>query len=156
MATDATSNGHGRLRSDHWNARSWHPHASLAPLDTTAAASVRHASTLRRELRRWLDEDVTEPVARDITLSAYEAIAEVLTQVDPLDSGPLRLQARLDGHRVHVTISHTGRRNVPPDLEQSQHRLSLIRALTDHASFHRDEHSITVHLTTNRESPTHE
>lgn len=43
------------------------------PLETTADAT---ASALRRELRRWLDDNVTEHLAVDITLSAYEAIAD--------------------------------------------------------------------------------
>lgn len=92
-------------------------------------------------------------MAGDITLTAYEAIAEIVTQTDPLDAGPIRLQARLDGDQMRVTISYTGSWNPPSDPEQSQHRLTLIHALTDHASFHREEHTITVHLITCRESP---
>jgi anti-sigma regulatory factor (Ser/Thr protein kinase) len=151
--TDATPNGHGPPRPGHWSALPWRPYASRAPLDTTGDASVIDAGTLRRELRCWLDEDVTEHVAGDITLTAYEAIAEIVTQADPLDAGPIRLQAHLDDDQVRVTISYTGSWNAPPDPEQSQHRFTLIRALTDHASFHRDEHAITVHLITCRESP---
>jgi anti-sigma regulatory factor (Ser/Thr protein kinase) len=150
---DFTQNGHGPHRPAHCSAFPWRPHASRAPLDTTADASVIHAGTLRRELRHWLDEDVTEHVAQDVTLTAYEAIAEIVTQADPLDAGPIRLQAHLDDNQVRVTISYTGSWNAPPDPEQSQRRLTLIRALTDHASFHREEHTITVHLTTYRESP---
>lgn len=112
-----------------------------------------HASMLRRELRRWLEEDVTEDVAGDITLSAYEAIAEIVTQADPLDAGPIRLQARLDDDQVRVAISYTGSWDAPNDPEQSQHRLTLIHALTDHAIIHRDEQTITVYLITYRESP---
>lgn len=113
-----------------------------------------HARTLRHELRRWLDEDVTEHAAADITLTAYEAIAEIITRTDSLNPGSLRLQAHLDGHQVHVTICYTGHRTDPPDPEQSQHRLTLIHALTDHASFHHEPHTITVHLTTYRRPPT--
>jgi hypothetical protein len=153
MATDATQNGHSAPRPDHWMALAWCPHASRAPLDTTAGASVSHARTLRHALRRWLDEDVTENVAVDVTLTAHEAITEILTQADPLDAGPLRLQAYLDGHQVRVTISYTGSWNDPPDPEQSQQRLTLIHALTDYARFRREEHAITVHFTTYRESP---
>jgi hypothetical protein len=90
-----------------------------------------HASMLRRELRRWLDGDVTEDEAGDIALSAYEAIAEIVTQTDPLDAGPIRLQAHLDDDHVRVAISYTGNWDAPSDPEHSQHRLTLIRALTD-------------------------
>ncbi len=151
---DSTQNGHGRPhRPDRLSALPWRPHAIRAPLDTTAEASVIHAGTLRREFRRWLDEDVTEPLAEDITLTTYEAIAEIVTQADPLDAGPIRLQAHLDDDRVRVTISYTGSWNVPTDAEQSQHRLTLIHALTDYASFRREKHTITVYLITCRESP---
>jgi hypothetical protein len=49
---------------------------------------------------------VTWPCQRpaDITLTAYEAIAELITRADPLNPGPLHLQAHLDGHHVQVTI----------------------------------------------------
>jgi anti-sigma regulatory factor (Ser/Thr protein kinase) len=112
-----------------------------------------HASMLRRELRRWLDDDVTEDEAGDIALSAYEAIAEIVTQTDPLDAGPIRLQAHLDDDHVRVAISYTGNWDAPSDPEHSQHRLTLIRALTDHAILHRDEHTITMYLTTYRQPP---
>jgi anti-sigma regulatory factor (Ser/Thr protein kinase) len=153
MATDTTQDGHGPHRPDRRGVRPWRTHASRAPLNTTAGASAMHASMLRRELRRWLDDDVTEDVAGDITLSAYEAIAEIVTQADPLDAGPIRLQARLDDDQVRVAISYTGSWDAPTDSEQSQHRLTLIRALTDHAVIHRDEHTITMYLTTYREPP---
>ena len=152
--TDGTQNNHGLPRQDHWSALSWAPHASRAPLDTSADASVIDAGWLRRELRRWLDADVTEHVASDITLTAYEAIAEILTRADPLDAGPIRLQAHLDDNQVRVTISYTGGWNPPPDSEQSQYRFALIRGLTVHVSCHRDEHTITMHLITCRASPT--
>jgi anti-sigma regulatory factor (Ser/Thr protein kinase) len=153
MATDTTQNGHGPHRPDRWGARPWRTHASRAPLDTTAGASPMHASMLRRELRRWLDDDVTEDEAGDIALSAYEAIAEIVTQTDPLDAGPIRLQAHLDDDHVRVAISYTGNWDAPSDPEHSQHRLTLIRALTDHAILHRDEHTITMYLTTYRQPP---
>jgi anti-sigma regulatory factor (Ser/Thr protein kinase) len=153
VGDDSTQNGHGPHWPDHRSALPWRPPASRAPLDTTLDASAIHVGTLRRELRRWLEEDVTEHVAGDITLTAYEAIAEILTQVDPLDAGPLRLQAHLDEDQVHVRIFYTGSWNTPTDPEQSQHRLTLIRALTDHASFYREGHAITVYLTTCREPP---
>ncbi|MGA9692529.1 MAG: ATP-binding protein [Pseudonocardiaceae bacterium] len=104
---------------------------------------------LRRELRRWLDADVTEHVAGDIILTAYETIAEIVTLADPLD-GLIRMQAHLDDDQVRVVISYTGSWEFSPDPDQSQRRLTLIRALTDQASFHREEHTITVHLTTYR------
>lgn len=112
-----------------------------------------HASMLRDELRRWLDEDVAEEEADDIILSAYEAIAEIVTQSDPRDAGPIRLQAHLDDDRVRVVVSCTGSWDAPSDAEHSQHRLSLIRALTDYAIIHRDEHTITMYLTTYRKPP---
>lgn len=153
MAPDATQNGHGIPCPDHWSAPSWRSHASRGLLDTTAGVSVIDARTLRHELRRWLDEEVTEHAAADITLTAYEAIAEIITRADPLDPGPLRLQARLDSHQVQVTNCYTGGCTSPSGPEQSQCRLTLIQALTDHASFHREPHTITVHLTTYRQSP---
>ena len=153
MATDTTQDGHGPPRPDRWSARPWPTDVSRGPLDTTAGASAMHASMLRRELRRWLDDEVTEDVAGDITLSAYEAIAEIVTQADPLDAGPIRLQAHLDDDLVRVAVSYTGRWDAPTDPEQSQRRLTLIRALTDHAILHRDEHTITMYLTTYRQSP---
>ena len=87
------------------------------------------------------------------TIPWSRTIAEILTQVDPLDADPLRLQAHLDEDQVHVRIFYTGSWNTPTDPEQSQHRLTLIRALTDHASFYREGHAITVYLTTCREPP---
>jgi anti-sigma regulatory factor (Ser/Thr protein kinase) len=151
--TDTIQNGHGPHRPDHWSALPWRPYASRAPLDTTADASVFHAGMLRRELRRWLDDDVTEHVAGDIILTAYEAIAEIITLADPLDAGLIRMQAHLDDDQVRVVISYTGSWEFSPDPDQSQRRLTLIRALTDHANFHREEDTITVHLTTYRQSP---
>lgn len=150
---DPAQNGQGPPLPEHWSALPWRPPASCAPLDTTLDASVIHIGTLRRELRRWLEEDVTDHLAGDIILSAYEAIAEILTQADPLDAGLLRLQAHLDEDQVHVRISYTGSWNALTDTEQSQYRLTLIRALTDHASFHREGHTITVYLITCREPP---
>jgi hypothetical protein len=94
--TDTIQNGHGPHRPDHWSALPWRPYASRAPLDTTADASVFHASMLRRELRRWLDADVTEHLAGDAILTAYEAIAEIVALADPLDTGLIRMQAHLD------------------------------------------------------------
>jgi hypothetical protein len=151
--TDTIQNGHGPHRPDHWSALPWRPYASRASLDTTADASVFHAGMLRRELRGWLDEDVTEHVAGDIILTAYEAIAEIVTLADSLDAGLIRMQAHLDDYQVRVVISYTGSWEFSPDPDQSQRRLTLIRALTDHASFHREEDTITVHLTTYREPP---
>ena len=95
---------------------------------------------LRRELRRWLDADVTEHVAGDIILTAYEAIAEIVTLADPLDAGLIRMQAHLDDDQVRVVIAEYRQLGgVPSDPDQTQRRLTLIRALTDHASFHREE-----------------
>jgi hypothetical protein len=105
---------------------------------------------LRRELRRWLDADVAEHVAGDIILTAYEAIAEIVTLADPLDAGLIRMRAHLDDDQVRVVISYTGSWEFSPDPDQSQRCLTLIRALTAHASFHREKHTITVHLTTYR------
>jgi len=105
---------------------------------------------LRRELRRWLDEDVTEQVAGDIILTAYEAIAEIVALADSLDPGLIRMQAHLDDDQVRVVISYTGSWELSTDPDQSQRRLTLIRALTDHANFHREKDTITVHLTTYR------
>ena len=148
--TNPTQNGHRPHRPDHCSAPPWRPYASRAPLDTTADASVFHASMLRRELRRWLNADVTEHVAGDIICTAYEAITEIVALADPLDAGLIRMQAHLDDDQVRVMISYTGSWELSPDPDQSQRRLTLIRALTDHANFHRDEHTITVHLTTYR------
>jgi anti-sigma regulatory factor (Ser/Thr protein kinase) len=155
MAPDATQDSPQTPRPDKCCPTPWRPHTSRAPLDTTASASVIQARTLRHELRRWLDDDVTEHAARDITLTAYEAIVEILTRrADPLNPGPLRLQAHLDDQQVHITISYTGHCTDPADPEQAQYRLTLIHALSDQVSFHREPHTFTVQLTTYRQPPT--
>lgn len=150
--SDFAEDGHRPTRPDHWSAVPWGAHASREPLDTTADAAADHASMLRRELRRWLDDDVPEAVAEDVTLTAYEAIADIVEHADPLGAGPIRLQARLDPERVDVTVSYTGSWRTAAEAEQPQYGLALIRALTDHASFHREVRHITVHLSTRRSS----
>ncbi len=89
-------------------------------------------------------------VAENITLTAYEAIVDIVEHADPLDGGPLRLQACLDPDRVDVTVSYTGSWSAAVEAGQPQYGLALIRALADRVSFHREERQITVHLSTRR------
>jgi serine/threonine-protein kinase RsbW len=89
-----------------------------APLTTCAGAFGPNVSLLRRSLRRWLSEVLSDDpdVVDDLTLAASEALENAVDHafVAAATVGTMSLRAADDGHCVTIVISDDGHW-LPPD-----------------------------------------
>lgn len=98
-------------------------------------AQPREVAVLRQKLARWLEELPLDGKSKfDITLAAYEALANVAAHAYPGGSGWTRLYADWAGDTVTVIVSDTGC-GIDPEREPSPasggRGLPLIDEVTD-------------------------
>ncbi|MEV5718233.1 ATP-binding protein [Amycolatopsis mediterranei] len=84
--------------------------AVVAPaFEELAPALPNEMAGLRRKLIHWLSEFPLDPDSKhDITLAAYEALANVAAHAYPNGHGWARLQGRREGDAITVTVTDTG------------------------------------------------
>ncbi|MDT7805524.1 MAG: hypothetical protein QOI78_8957 [Actinomycetota bacterium] len=82
---------------------------ATSTFEELAPALPNEVADLRRKLIRWLSELPLDPAStHDITLAAYEALANVAAHAYPDGRGWARLQATRVGDAVTVTVTDTG------------------------------------------------
>ncbi|WP_409180324.1 ATP-binding protein [Amycolatopsis sp. VS8301801F10] len=101
---------------------------------------------LRQKLAQWLGELPLDPSSRfDISLAAYEALANVAAHAYPGGSGWTRLYADWAGDTVTVAVSDTGCGLDPERKPTSGGRgLPRIDEVTDRMVVDTGEHGTTV------------
>ncbi|MGW4393791.1 ATP-binding protein [Amycolatopsis nivea] len=135
-----------------------HPVATgaSAPIDASvrsrfeeiAPAQPRDVAILRRKLARWLGELPLDANSRfDITLAAYEAMANAAAHAYPGETGWTRLYADWAGDTVTVAVSDTGCGIDPaqkPAPTSGGRGLPLIDEVTDRMVVDTGAHGTTV------------
>ncbi|WP_235078915.1 ATP-binding protein [Amycolatopsis orientalis] len=132
------------------------PPVVSAPIDASvksrfeelAPAQPREAAILRQKLAHWLKELPLDARSEfDITLAAYEALANVAAHAYPGGTGWTRLYADWAGDTVTVTVSDTGC-GIAPERKAAPSSggrgLPLIDEVTDRMSIDTGEHGTTV------------
>jgi anti-sigma regulatory factor (Ser/Thr protein kinase) len=122
----------------------------VAPLDITARANAYHARQLRIALRQWLHTAaVAPPLAEDLTLAGYEALANVVEHAyAPAHPHPgMRLQAQVCLPLLRITITDHGRWRSPTQEAAYRGRgLAVMRAVTTRIHLIQSTHGTTVVL----------
>lgn len=122
----------------------------VTPLDITAGANAYHARQLRIALRQWLHTaGVAPPLAEDLTLAGYEALANVVEHAYAPDHPHpgMRLEAQLCLPLLRITITDHGRWRSPTQ-EAAYHGrgLAIVRAMTTRTHLIRSTDGTTVIL----------
>ncbi|HZS21909.1 MAG TPA: ATP-binding protein [Pseudonocardiaceae bacterium] len=125
-------------------------HHPMAPLDLVADADAQHARQLRIALQNWLQAVGVERSLRDdLTLAAYEALANVVEHAYPPDHPRpvMRLVARLHQDSLLITVADQGRWR-PPSTEASYRGrgLTVMHALTTDTQLEHTACGTKVHL----------
>ncbi|MGV9363651.1 ATP-binding protein [Amycolatopsis sp. NPDC003731] len=119
-----------------------------------APALPNEMAGLRRKLIHWLGEFPLDPDStHDITLAAYEALANVAAHAYPDGHGWARLQARREGDAITVTVTDTGcgipatRPRVAGLRTSGGRGLLLIDQVADQSDIDSGEKGTTVRMT---------
>jgi serine/threonine-protein kinase RsbW len=122
----------------------------VAPLDITARANAYHARQLRIALRQWLHTaGVAPPLAEDLMLAGYEALANVVDHAyTPDHPHPgMRLRAEVCLPLLRITITDHGRWRSPTSEAAYQGRgLAVMRAVTTRTHLIQSTHGTTMIL----------
>lgn len=119
------------------------------PLRLHVAATAHNATRLRRQLYDWLVLDVPSSVVDDLTLAAYEALANVVEHAyaDHVDGiGSLWLDAHRIDDQVLITVADEGGWR-PAATERFRGRgLALMRHLVHDVRIDTNDGGTIVHL----------
>ncbi|GHF50359.1 anti-sigma regulatory factor (Ser/Thr protein kinase) [Amycolatopsis bartoniae] len=119
-----------------------------ATLVREVAAVPVQATILRQILARWARErGLAAELAEDLTLAAYEAMANVVAHAYPAGAdGTMTVEARVDAAAVTVTVSDTGHWHDGDSRPGGGRGLLLIRLLAPEVSVTTNPAGTTVRM----------
>ncbi|MCP3803878.1 SpoIIE family protein phosphatase [Allokutzneria sp. A3M-2-11 16] len=119
------------------------------PLALELPALAEKLASMRTDLRAWLARaDVTADAAEPIVVAACEAVTNAMEHgysADP--DGRVRVTVRLDGSRVEVVVTDTGRWLTPDPAPRERGRgVRMMRALMDDVVIDSGNNGTTVRM----------
>ena len=120
-----------------------------SPLSAEAVATPHDATRLRHELTAWLAVDVPDDPLDDLTLAAYEAIANAAEHAyaDHIDGArPIHLHARRAHDCVSVVVIDQGTWRTPTGERFRSRGLAIMRRLVRDVHISRSRSGTAVHL----------
>jgi len=125
------------------------------PLATSASATTTNVARLRRTLRHWLSDVLTEDpdAVDDLTLATSEALENAADHafVAAAAVGTMCLRAADDGDRITIVVSDNGRWKPPaPDAGYRGRGIDLMNRLADMSRVHPSSGGTSVTLVHHR------
>lgn len=137
------------MRDDVRDSPTTSPGRTADPLDLAAPATTGNATVLRRRFRAWAGAVLPRPLAADLTLAVYEALANAVEHafVTHEHAGTMRLVASVIDDDVEVVVTDDGRWLAPSDAGSRGQGTALMHRLTTAVQVGTGAAGTTVRLT---------